>query len=433
MACSHFLNTPIPPSTRPPLAHIQPTSHVYHLPKPHQPLAPPLPITTRISALIDIDMSTNVPKRRSSSSVSGHRGPPWSQTQQGLQSMLTPRRVPRPLTNIDMDHVDNFSYDPQYLYKFNLPNGLDERLPNQLRREVHNWQKAGAALLTAINRTNESGMRAVECAYPDATTHNPAWALSRRPSAQASEGASATSSTTGFFSPVAIPPERVKILHTLPEGTPPKQAGIPDTSMGMETPPFSPIDSGANASPVTGPTATLSKSKPGVPDLAKLNTQLTPYATFNSDSASTLAATPNSATTATTTKPPFNDKSWEYFQGKFDNELRDTKIALQRFTGYAQKIEVEKMELEGDFTPEIVLAMTEFKEWWKRTGPQVSKFAHEVDCIVSPTLEDVNGPASYGGGGGGGGGDSASDGIRGKGVAASEASGGGEQRLSSEQ
>ncbi|KAI7372776.1 hypothetical protein KC336_g20571, partial [Hortaea werneckii] len=117
--------------------------------------------------------------------------------------------------------------------------------------------------------------------------------------------------------------------------------------------------------------------------------------------------------------------------GKFDNELRDTKIALQRFTGYAQKIEVEKMELEGDFIPEIVLAMTEFEEWWNRLGPQVSKFAHEVDCIASPTLEDVNGPASYGGGGGGG--DSASDSIRGKGVAASEASGGGEQRVSSEQ
>ncbi|KAI7181981.1 hypothetical protein KC363_g8959 [Hortaea werneckii] len=374
-------------------------------------------------------MSTNVPKRRSSSTVSGHRGPPWSQTQQGLQSMLTPRRVPRPLTNIDMDHVDNFSYDPQYLYKFNLPNGLDERLPDQLRREVHNWQKAGAALLTAINRTTESGMRAVEYAYPDATTHNPAWALSRRPSAQASEGASATSSTTGFYSAVAMPPERVKILHTLPGGTPPKQAGIPDTSMGMETPPFSPIDSGASASPVSGPTATLPKTKPGVPDLAKLNTQLTPYTTLNSDSAST-SATPNSATPATTTKPPFNDKSWEYFLGKFDNELRDTKIALQRFTGYAQKIEVEKMELEGDFTPEIVLAMTEFKEWWKRLGPQVSKFAHEVDCIASPTLEDVNGPASYGGDGGG---DSVSDSIRGKGVAASEASGGGEQRVSSEQ
>ncbi|GAB1726459.1 hypothetical protein NU195Hw_g6664t1 [Hortaea werneckii] len=366
-----------------------------------------------------------MPKRRSSSSVSGYRGPPWSQTQQGLQSMLSPRRVPRPLTNVDMDHVDNFSYDPQYLDAFKLPNGLDQRLPDQLRREVHNWQKAGAALYTAIIRTKDSGMRAVEYAYPDATTHNPAWALSRRPSAQASEGASATSSTTGLASPPAISPEGLKPLDTLAPGTLPKQAGLPDTSMGMETPPFSPIDSGANASPVTGPTAILPKSKPDVPDLAKLNIQLTPYTTLNSDSAST-SATPNSAITAT--KPPFNDKSWEYFLGKFENELRDTKIALQRFTGYAKKIEVEKMELESDFTPEIVLVMTEFKEWWKKTGPQVSKFTHEVDCFELPTLEDLDRRAGYDGGGG-----SVSGSVRGENAAASEASGDGEQRVSSEQ
>ncbi|KAI6854071.1 hypothetical protein KC343_g7861 [Hortaea werneckii] len=366
-----------------------------------------------------------MPKRRSSSSVSGYRGPPWSQTQQGLQSMLSPRRVPRPLTNIDMDHVDNFSYDPQYLEEFKLPNGLDGRLPDQLRREVHNWQKAGAALYTAIDRTKDSGVRAIEYAYPDATTHSPAWPLSRRPSAQASEGASATSSTTGLASPPAISPESLQPLDTLASGTLSKQTGLSDTSMGMETPPFSPIDSGANASPVTGPTATLPKSKPGVPDLAKLNTQLTPYTTLNSDSAST-SATPNSATTAN--RPPFNDKSWEYFQGKFENELRDTKIALQRFTGYAKKIEVEKMELESDFTPEIVLVMTEFKEWWKMTGPEVSKIAHEVDCIVSPTLEELDRRAGYRGAGG-----SVSGSVRGKGAAATEASDGGEQRASSEQ
>ncbi|KAI7277743.1 hypothetical protein KC345_g6427 [Hortaea werneckii] len=371
-------------------------------------------------------MSTNVPKRRSSSSVSGHRGPPWSQTQQGLQSMLSPRRVPRPLTNIDMDHVDNFSYDPQYLKHFTLPGGFDERLPDQLRCEVHNWQKAGAALLTAINRTNESGLRGLDYAYPDATTHKPAWALSRRPSTQASEGASATSSTTGLASPPAISPESLKPLDTLASGTLPKQAGLPDTSMGMETPPFSPIDRGANASPVTGPTATLPKSKPGVPDLAKLNTQLTPYTTLNSDSTST-SATPNSDTA--TTKPPFNDKSWEYFLGKFENELRDTKIALQRFTGYAKRIEVAKMELESDFTPEIVLVMTDFKEWWKKTGPQVSNIEHQVDCLVSPTLEDLDRRAGYGGGAGG----SVSGNVGGKRAAATEAIGGGERRVSSEQ
>ncbi|KAI7212468.1 hypothetical protein KC352_g16990, partial [Hortaea werneckii] len=100
----------------------------------------------------------------------------------------------------------------------------------------------------------------------------------------------------------------------------------------------------------------------------------------------------------------------------------------QRFTGYAKKIEVEKMELESDFTPEIVLVMTEFKEWWKMTGPQVSKIAYEVDCIVSPTLEELDRHAGYGSAGG-----SVSGSVRGKGAAATEASDGGEQRASSEQ
>ncbi|KAI7225179.1 hypothetical protein KC330_g9179 [Hortaea werneckii] len=360
-------------------------------------------------------MSTNVPKRRSSSSVSGHRGPPWSQTQQGLQSMLTPRRVPRPLTNIDMDHVDNFSYDPQYLNDFSLPDGLDERLPDQLRCEVHNWQKAGAALLTALNRTKESGKRAAEYAYPDATTHEPVWPLSRRPSAQASEGASAASSTAGLASPPAISPESLKPLDPFASASHRKQAGPPDTSMGMETPPFSPIDSGAYTSPVAS--ATLPKTKPGVPDLAKLNTQLSPYTSFNSEgSTTTSAATPgSSAATTTTPRTPFNDKSWEYFLGKFDNEVRDTKIALQRLTGYAKKIEVEKMELEGDFTPEIVLVMMQFREWWKTTGPQVSKLAHQVDFILPPRLEDLDVPV---------GGGVSSGSVRGKGAAAAAASGG---------
>ncbi|GAB1744363.1 hypothetical protein NU219Hw_g1644t1 [Hortaea werneckii] len=367
-------------------------------------------------------MSTNVPKRRSSSSVSGHRGPPWSQTQQGLQSMLTPRRVPRPLTNIDMDHVDNFSYDPRYLNDFNLPDGMDERLPAQLRREVHNWQKAGAALLTALNRTKESAKRAAEYAYPDATTHEPVWPLSRRPSAQASEGASATSPTAGIASPSAISPDSPKTLDPFASGPLRKQAGLPDNAVGMETPPFSPIDSGATASPVA--TATLPKTKPGVPDLAKLNTQLSPYTSFNSDSTTTSATTPGSTTT--TPKTPFNDKSWEYFLGKFDNEVRDTKIALQRLTGYAKKIEVEKMELEGDFTPGIVLLMREFREWWKTTDPKVRRLALQVEFLIPPTLEDLDVPV--GGGGVGGGLVSGSSG-RGKatGVAGSSASGGSEQ------
>lgn len=334
--------------------------------------------------------------------------------------MLTPRRVPRPLTNIDMDHVDNFSYDPQYLNDFNLPDGMDERLPNQLRREVHNWQKAGAALLTALNRTKESAKRAVEYAYPDATTHEPVWPLSRRPSAQASEGASATSPTAGIASPSAFSPQSLKPLDPFASGPLRKQAGLPDTTMGMETPPFSPIDSGAYTSPVA--TATLPKTKPGVPDLAKLNTQLSPYTSFNSDSTTTTSATtPGSATT--TPRTPFNDKSWEYFLGKFDNEVRDTKIALQRLTGYAKKIEVEKMELEGDYAPEIVLLMMQFKEWWKTTDPKVRKLALQVEFLIPPTLEDLEVPVARGGfvlGSGRG------KGV-GVGVAGSSASGGGEQ------
>ncbi|KAI6876800.1 hypothetical protein KC318_g17940 [Hortaea werneckii] len=365
-------------------------------------------------------MSTNVPKRRSSSSVSGHRGPPWSQTQQGLQSMLTPRRIPRPLTNIDMDHVDNFSYDPQYLNDFNLPDGMDERLPDQLRREVHNWQKAGAALLTALNRTKESGKRAAEYAYPDATTHEPVWPLSRRPSAQASEGASATSPPAGIASPSAFSPESPRPLDSFTSGPLRKQAGLPDNAMGMETPPFSPVDSGAHASPVAA--ATLLKTQPGVPDLAKLNTQLSPYTSFNSEDSTTTtsATTPGSITAATTPKTPFNDKSWEYFLGKFDNEVRDTKIALQRLTGYAKKIEVEKMELEGNFAPEMVMLMMEFKEWWKTTNPKVRRLALQVEFLIPPRLEDLDFPV---------GGAFSSGSMRGKGASATGtgASGGSEQ------
>ncbi|TKA25108.1 hypothetical protein B0A50_06173 [Salinomyces thailandicus] len=341
-----------------------------HLQLQHARSSPRLPVLKTIRIIINGDDMAQ-PKRRASSSVSGTRGPGWTPNQKAYESMLRPRRSPRAVSSVDMDHVDNFSYDPQHMKTFRMPDGLDARLPAPLRPLVHDWQKASAALCTALDRTEETSRHAVEYAYPD-TSSNPLSPISRRSSAQASSGATSNPPST-------MSPPSMAALEKLAVDHPRKQACMPPQAVGMETPPFSPIDSGGYGTPASYTTDTHA-AREGLPDLARLNTQLTPLSSFNSTTSPSAAAAPGAH---------FDNKSWEYFLGRFDNEVRDNREALNRVHGYARRIDVERMELARELKPEVKLAMMEFGQWWMQVKPQVSGLQERFRALEAPTLEEV--------------------------------------------
>ena len=323
-------------------------------------------------------MSQNALKRRTSSSASTHGGPKWMRDRKSHESVLNPRRSPRPLTTLDMDHVDNFSYDPDQLPQFRMPDGLDERLPTSIRVHVHDWQKSGAAVCTALNRTEQTANQGVKYAYPDSASNpiSPYAHLSRRPSTQASEGATASPTPLNLASPTPLSPESLAPLEKLATEQSRKHALVPPSPLGMETPPFSPIDVGSPS-----PAALAHPTKTSLPELSRLDTSTTHLTSFTSSSDEQDLATPIDG---------FDHKGWEYFLGKCENEIRDNKEALTRFTGYARKIEIEKMELARELKPEVKLAMMDFAKWWEGMKPKVSKLSERVEALVVPRLEEVN-------------------------------------------
>lgn len=347
-----------------------------------------------------------------------YRRPSWAKTQVSYEAAMKSEhgRTRSPNTSNDFG-VENFSYDDKYLAPFVMPKDLasHDRLPDQLKLFVTNWGCAGAAIDTAIERITKLRAEAVTRGWPDKSQTNH---LSRTHwrytgNSPAISGAESPPLSSPMSPAPALPPALVPLASapslTAPELKRPTSAAMPpmpaNPPMGMESPPFTPVNSQAPttpANPADGVRATL-------PDLSKINTQLTPSATagaISPSSASTAnsspllgAVAPSTGTStpippksspgpSTTTANAFDENAWETYIRQYRAELTDLqKSALYRFTGHAHNVNTLLREFHG--MPEFAEGVKHFQPWWDGIKELTKKYEEKVKATEMPDLEKV--------------------------------------------
>ncbi|KAK5118422.1 hypothetical protein LTR62_002936 [Meristemomyces frigidus] len=290
-----------------------------------------------------------------------------------LSSAGHPSRRPRRTGDYGMD---NFSYDESHVSRFLMPQGLSERLPPNLREKTHDWQKAGAALCTTLDRIQESYETAREAAYPG----NPR-TFPRRTSFQAVMGAE----PTPMHSPTCTsPPHAFPTLIPAPtlgkltlSATATATAATAKQEIGMESPPYTPFDSFTSRTPTHGAT-TAQNTANHLPDLARLTHELSPLA----------LTAPGQA---------FNEITWHHYTARFGEELHDCHEALQRVKGFSRMIEILLREMQGVLTPGVKLVFVEYRGWFEGVGVVVKELEERVARLECPGLEEVVGKRARGG------------------------------------
>ncbi|KAK4541355.1 hypothetical protein LTR36_008113 [Oleoguttula mirabilis] len=331
------------------------------------------------------NLRTSVTGRRTSSATSAvdHRKPKWAVDPYSYNIYMTnPRRSANHQGRGDPDYrMDNFAYDEAHLEQWQMPPGLEKRLPAELLANAVDWQKAGAALCTSLDRTHELYKVAMYYAYPD-KSNNP---FARRPSAneQAVAGASQSpaSMTPQISMPTPILPATIASLEKLAltqslQQQQEQASPVVKQVIGMETPPFSPIDSGACATPLSFDAK--AQEKLALPDLVGIHSKLSP------------SQSPLQAFTPVTYAADFDANSWEFYLGKYDHEMVDAKECLHRLNGYGKKAEIVLLELKPELKPEIKLAVMDFTKWWETMRPKVRLCEERVKNLDVPKLEYVS-------------------------------------------
>ena len=277
--------------------------------------------------------------RNRSNSAAGHRHAFWAKNDTTLKILhANPRQKSKAdLAATSPDYFENFSYDPEHMTQFVMPKGLLDRLPDCLTEVSRNWQKACAALCTALERAEVFHNKAAAKAYPNGP---------RRNSVQAVVGAEKP-----IDSPIAL---------TLP---PP---------IGMESPPYTPYDSFGCTTPLD---TNLAMQK--TVDLSRINQELSPL------------SLPDDLYPVRTIEAGFNENSWEHYSERYESQIKDCEIALQRVRGYGRTMNLLLVEQRLMLKPEVKLAVMEFDKWWVAMKPKSEALGERVRFLEVPTLGEA--------------------------------------------
>ena len=256
------------------------------------------------------------------------------------------------------DHgMETFSYDDAHLAAWQMSEGLAETLPQSLVNSIVDWQCAGAAVCTALDRIKKLDDDSIYRGWPGKATHEH---LSRRLSVRSSTVASGADtpplSSPEYAQPVMAPPlDRIHPIDPLPRRS----------FLGMDSPPFTPSDSQAcNTPELPPPDVPLA----AVPDMHQLARRLSP-----------LSATPRRDSAA---GPAFDESAWETYLNMYRAELYDIcSGAWPRFLGCARTVDRLRAELTG--------ISADFDAWWTKMRGRTKRVENRVDNLDVPTLELV--------------------------------------------
>lgn len=263
--------------------------------------------------------------------------------------------------------MGNFSYDSKHLSEWAMPDTIKQQhLPTQILEKTQDWTASGAALDTALERIDHLKADAIYRGWPDKKhTHlaRPHWPSPTGPGAQ---------------SPISPPDSLERTDFTLPY---PKHArlGMPaHPPMGMESPPFTPVNAPTTpANPAEGAPATL-------PDLSKLNTQLSPIDNYSLASPSVSSSAPS----VPPSSPMFDEHAWETYINQCKNEHGDIRFnALSRFKGTAR--DIDKLTTEYSHTSEYAEPLRLFKLWWDGQRVKVRLYEDKVKSLELPSEDQA--------------------------------------------
>lgn len=299
---------------------------------------------------------------------------------------------------------DNFTYDPETLSRWQLPNHLAvENLPKALYEASKDMTLAGAAIDTALERIQGLFGEAASHAFP-AFTHDH---LFKRVSEQCPSRESASQPPSlqwSVLTPASTPAMSSRSCD------PPSSPTKPDTSIedmvknvrhpnqlpdaitskpGMESPPFTPItrsgpDSGSGA---CSPAMLLHDqvNTVTIPDFVQLSAQLSPLISPSSYSFPSTFDAPD-------TQPDI--LAWSTYLSACQAELNSLRASdLPRLRGHAYTVQKLLFEMRAqppkDLTWSFAETIVSFAAWWNEAQNLSQDREQAAASLQLPKLEDV--------------------------------------------
>lgn len=302
-----------------------------------------------------------------------HRRASWGKNQQSYDTYMRNDMAKTRSPTSSQDYgIGNFSYDDKHLSEWEMPTAISGlRLPAQIRDKAEDWSTSGAALDTALERIESLKAEAMYRGWPDKTHSH--LQVRHWPSPT---GAGAQSPISP---PTSMPDSLEKADFTLPMAH--KAFGTARPPMGMESPPFTPVN--APATPLNQPEGAVAT----LPDLSKINTQLSPPSSYNVTSPPTGANTP-SGLAQSPTSACFDEHAWETYYNQCKAEYGDIRFnGLSRFKGTAR--DIESLSREYSHMSEFADAMKSFKVWWDGQRPKVKLYEDKVKSLEMPNEEQA--------------------------------------------
>lgn len=311
-----------------------------------------------------------------------HRRASWGKNPQSYDTyMRNDMAKNRSPTSSQDDGIGNFSYDDKHLGEWKMPDNISsQRLPSQLRKRLDDWSQSGAALDTALERIDQLKAEAIYRGWPD--KKHTYLSVRHWPSPT---GAGAQSPAIG--SPItpatSLPDTLERTDFTLPFPHKPFGSAMPaHPPMGMESPPFTPINTPTTPiNPAEAPAATL-------PDLSKINTQLSPPSSLGSITSPVAGSSTPSTLAQPSTPSAFDEHAWETYYNQCKAEHTDVRLnALSRFKGTAR--DIDNLAREYSHTTEYSEAMKSFKLWWDGQKGKVKLYEDKVKSLELPSGEQA--------------------------------------------
>jgi hypothetical protein len=277
--------------------------------------------------------------------------------------------------------LDNFSYDAGHLSKFEVPPNVLNEVPDILSTTVAEWQLAGAAICTSLDRIKLLDDESIYRGYPDKSGSQHLSRSASNVAAATGPGAS-MSDTPPMASPDIAsyrPSPKLSTANTQKTPFDGVEHRRPEIGLGMESPPFTPLDSQVCSTPEMLPPATRS----AMPDVHALSRQLSPISTR-----SRVDSAVSSFNKSFPTGAVFDEAAWDIYLNSYRAELNDIKTtALPRFKGRASLIERLAAEMGTD--PGWKNGIATFMLWWASIKPKIAEYEACVKDLDLPTIEYV--------------------------------------------
>jgi hypothetical protein len=268
---------------------------------------------------------------------------------------------------VDYGH-DNFSYYPPFLSESLLPYELIPRLPTFLRTETKLFVLAFAAVYTALERIEAMGKEEPKRAAPK-TTHKHLLGRHASDYTPTSGGAETppSYSTTTMQEPVKLLPLTGAVKKPRVQMVP----QLPINMFGMESPPFTPVDSTVANTPVNDGRGGIEPA-----DFDRINAMLSKTALNTEFSA----------------MPYKNEIAYQIYVNQYNAEIEDIKCnALKRLEGFDRTIGREFYELsrEEGLTEDQRAALRDFKVWWIEAQKKMAGIKAKVDALEEMKIESA--------------------------------------------